>query len=304
MTEKIEAFWGNATADDVARVMAGETVEVRFRGSEKDEWEVKAIAGWGNFNGRDGLSWAARGGLCYNYCCYRYCQVYREPSWYTDKPDPGPGFRLLGKMPDEPVADGDEFFKSGQWHATCRPAGDSQDRTGWYRRRIEQLLSGHRWLANGDRLESGDLYYEKGALLEVGHEYWGNKVVLTEAFMRKIEQPKSEPVEPKFAVGQTVKVVGPKQIPALEWSSVGMAQYAGTTQTIERVELLTNPPGTYYHLKGVVNWCFREDYLEPVEPVESKPVLIRRRVVEIGDEIKLPNGRVLTFNGEGFEVTQ
>jgi hypothetical protein len=41
-----------------------------------------------------------------------------------------------------------------------------------------------------------------------------------------------------------------------------------------------------------------------VEPVESKPVLIRRRAVEIGDEIELPNGRVLVFNGEGFEVTQ
>jgi hypothetical protein len=86
---------------------------------------------------------------------------------------------LLGKLPDEPVVVGDEFFKSGKWYATCRPDGDSQDRTGWYRRRIEA-----------------------------------------------------------------------------------------------------------------------------VEPVESKPVLIRRRVVEIGDEIKLPNGRVLVFNGEGFEVAQ
>jgi hypothetical protein len=46
---------------------------------------------------------------------------------------------LLEKFPDEPVAVGDEFFKSGQWHKTCRPAGDSQDRTGWYRRRIEPV---------------------------------------------------------------------------------------------------------------------------------------------------------------------
>jgi hypothetical protein len=44
--------------------------------------------------------------------------------------------------------------------------------------------------------------------------------------------------------------------------------------------------------------------IEPVEPVKSKPVLIRRRVVEIGDEMELPNGRVLMFNGEGFEVKQ
>jgi hypothetical protein len=241
-SEKIEAFWENATAEDVARVMAGETVEARFWDDDLQGWTTRTLSGWQTtgvrplWHSHDGFVWIR-------------CQVYREPSWYTERPDPGPGFRLLGKFPDEPVAVGDEFFKSGQWYATCRPAGDLQDRTGWYRRRIE-------------------------------------------------------PVEPKFAVGQMVRVVGPKQIPALEWSSVGMAQYAGTTQTIERVELLTNPPGTYYHLKGVVNWCFREDYLEPVEPVESKPVLIRRRVVEIGDEIKLPNGRVLVFNGEGFEVTQ
>jgi hypothetical protein len=179
---KIEAFWENATADDVARVMAGETVEARFRGSEKDEWEVKAIAGWGNFNGRDGLSWAARGGLCYNYCCYRYCQVYREPSWYANKPDPGPGFRLLNKFPDEELKLGDEYFDrlTTTWRrSTNAKAGMPQPEKVWYRRRIE-----------------------------------------------------------------------------------------------------------------------------PVEPVESKPVLIRRRVVEIGDEMELPNGRVLMFNGEGFEVKQ
>ncbi len=172
MTEKIEAFWGNATADDVAQVMDGETVEARFWDDNLQGWTIRTLSGWQTtgvrplWHSSDGFVWTR-------------CQVYREPSWYTDKPDPGPGFRLLDKFPDEPVAVGDEFFKAGEWYETCRPSGDSQDRNGWYRRRIE-----------------------------------------------------------------------------------------------------------------------------PVEPVESKPVLIRRRVVEIGDEIKLPNGRVLTFNGEGFEVTQ
>jgi hypothetical protein len=42
--------------------------------------------------------------------------------------------------------------------------------------------------------------------------------------------------------------------------------------------------------------------IEAEKVVESKPLLIRRRVIEIGDEVKLPNGRVLVFNGEGFEV--
>jgi hypothetical protein len=150
--------------------MAGETVEARFRDDEKAQWFISELAGWTagmiQWYSTDDDFWAQ-------------CQVYREPSWHANKPDPGPGFRLLEKFPDEPLAVGDEFFKSGKWYETCRPAGDSQDRTGWYRRRIE-----------------------------------------------------------------------------------------------------------------------------PVEPVESKPVLIRRRVVEIGDEIELPNGRVLVFNGEGFEVTQ
>jgi hypothetical protein len=106
------------------------------------------------------------------------CQVYREPSWYANKPDPGPGYRLLEKFPDEPVAVGDEFYREGVWNLTCKESG-SPHAGYWYRRRIEQ-----------------------------------------------------------------------------------------------------------------------------VEPVESKPVLIRRRVVEIGDELKLPNGSVWVFNGEGFEVTQ
>jgi hypothetical protein len=109
---------------------------------------------------------------------WHICQVYREPSWYKNKPDPGPEYRLLRKFPDEPVRGGDFIYGSdGVWVDTSPWCNPSQLATIWYRRRIE-----------------------------------------------------------------------------------------------------------------------------PVEPVESKPLLIRRRVVEIGDEIKLPNGRVLVFNGEGFEV--
>jgi hypothetical protein len=166
---KIEQFWRDATADDVARVMAGETVEARFRDSEARNWSVNSckLKGWteGGWACNEGLTWVN-------------CQVYREPSWYTDKPDPGPGWRLLEKFPDEPKLGTDEAWDchSKEWHEPCNN-GIQQDRV-WYRRRIE------------------------------------------------------------------------------------------------------------------------------VEPVESKPVLIRRRVIEIGDEIKLPNGRVLVFNGEGFEVVQ
>jgi hypothetical protein len=197
MTEKIEDFWVNATADDVARVMAGETVEARFRNSKKNEWENGNLRGWSQVE-QDKRFWDQR--------AYQWlkCQVYREPSWFTDKPDPGPGYRLLEKLPDEPKLATDEYWSGEGWMPVGSRDNDQLEQV-WYRRRIEQLLSGHRWLANGDRLESGDLYYEKGALLEVGHEYWGNKVMLAEAFMRKIEQPEPEPKHYVLRVGDTVE---------------------------------------------------------------------------------------------------
>jgi hypothetical protein len=323
MSEKIEAFWQDATADDVAGIAnTRKSIQARFRDEDNKDWLACSLVGWKLSKHFSGAKWIDAEGAMWDQC-----QVYREPAWYANKPDPGPGWRLLEKLPDEPKLATDEAWQSieHRWDLVRNDDGIQAGRT-WYRRRIEQLLSGHRWLVSGDRLESGDLYYEKGVLLEVGHEYWGNKVMLAEAFMRKIEQPKPEPVEPKFAVGQTVKVVGPKEIPALEWSSVGMAQYAGTTHTVKRVELLTNPPGIYYHLGEIDNWAFREDYLEAVEP-EPKHYVLRvgdsvetprghlinvvsssaeQRIysLDAGDKLTLPNGQTITITAKGFEVTQ
>jgi hypothetical protein len=240
-SEKIEAFWQDATADDVAETMkTGKPIPARVRNEDGDSWlDDSFLQGWINGN------WAARGAY------WSHCQVYREPSWWTSRPDPGPGFRLLEKFPDEELKPGDEIWLRGKKWAQSHNAeiGEKlQQKDAWYRRRIEA-------------------------------------------------------VEPKFALGQTVKVVGPKQIPALEWSSVGMAQYAGTTQTIDRVELLTNPPGTYYHLKGVVNWCFREDYLEAVEP-EPVEAPNTYHYTNPGDVVHCPNGTVIVIGSKGFEVTQ
>jgi hypothetical protein len=198
---KIEQFWQDATADDVARVMKGETVEARFWDDEHRGKAVGWLVGWG----RGEPCWYCEqtGGRAY----FENCQVYREPSWYANKPDPGPGWRLLGKFPDEEPQLGDSVFcpDSEIWLELEAGFDPGQLPTHWYRRRIEQLLSGHRWLANGDRLESGDLYYEKGVLLEVGQEYWGNKVMLAEAFMRKIEQPEPEPKHYVLRVGDSVE---------------------------------------------------------------------------------------------------
>lgn len=151
-TEKIEAFWKNATADDVAPVMAGEMVEARFRDSETCEWKIAVLAGWSKFNERDRLPWATRGGIC-----YKFCQVYREPSWWLKRPDPGPGWRLLGKFPDEPKLESDEFFSDldKRWKPVATGSGP-QEYGIWYRRRVEEVEPGpkHYVLRVGDTVET------------------------------------------------------------------------------------------------------------------------------------------------------
>jgi hypothetical protein len=319
MSEKIEQFWVNATADDVAGIANNRNpISARLRDSGKDGWEDGLLAGWKLR--RSDVAWIDADGAS-----WKQCQVYREPSWWTERPDPGLGWRLLEKFPDEAKLGTDECWNPSErkWQQVRNDDG-IQEYQAWYRRRIEQLLSGHRWLANGDRLESGDLYYEKGALLEVGHEYLGNKVMLAEAFMRKIEQPKPETVEPKFAVGQMVRVVGPKGKPARHWAAA-MDEHIGTVCAVRFV-----PPrdyeGMFYKIGEIAEWAFREDYLEPVEP-EPKHYVLRvgdsvetprghlinvvsshaeQRIysLDAGDKLTLPNGQTITITAKGFEVTQ
>jgi len=264
MSKKIEAFWVNATADDVARVMAGETVEARFRDGEKAQWFVSELAGWTagmiQWYSTDDDFWVQ-------------CQVYREPSWCTERPDPGPGWRLLEKFPDEELKPGDEawdVWNDKQWRMPDSANGRlPQGRDIWYRRRIE-------------------------------------------------------PVEPKFAVGQMVRVVGPKGKPARHWAAA-MDEHIGTVCAVRFV-----PPrdyeGMFYKIGEIAEWAFREDYLEPVEP-EPKHYVLRvgdsvetprghlinvvsshaeQRIysLDAGDKLTLPNGQTITITAKGFEVTQ
>jgi hypothetical protein len=265
---KIEKFWQDATADDVARVMAGETVEARFRDIETDPWcsprdltGVKAV-------GDNKLRWFTL------TSSWRYCQVYREPSWYANKPDPGPGFRLLEKLPDEELKPGDEgwdLWHDGKWSESdfAKEGKPQQERT-WYRRRIE-------------------------------------------------------PVEPKFAVGQMVRVVGPKATDARHWDSE-MARHAGTLQTIKYIEEFANPTEIFYGVYGIDSRKFWEDHLEAVEPEPKHYVLRvgdscetpngnRIKVISqdgtqsfvnfgVGDKVKTIHGQTITITEKGFEVTQ
>jgi hypothetical protein len=91
-------------------------------------------------------------------CPWRYCQVYREPSWHANKPDPGPGYRLLEKLPDEELKPGDECFSStGKWDESHKATiGGRQSYGIWYRRRLEPVEPEpkHYVLRVGDTVEN------------------------------------------------------------------------------------------------------------------------------------------------------
>jgi hypothetical protein len=263
--EKIKKFWSDATADDVARVMAGETVEARFRDFDKYDWWSHDLSAWckcsqSKWIDSNGSSWV-------------FCQVYHEPSWHANKPDPGLGYRLLEKLPDEELKPGDEGWdmrNDKQWAESCNAnLGTPQSEGIWYRRRIE-------------------------------------------------------PVEPKFAVGQTVRVIGPKVEPAWHWGRE-MDRYIGLVGVI-RNSPLEDGSRRFYNLEGIGIWCFREDYLEPVEPEPKHYVLRvgdsvespsgdrikcvspsveqRHYALRASDTVGTPSGQTITITEKGFEVTK
>jgi hypothetical protein len=150
----IEKFWRDATAADVARVMAGEAVEARFRDCASYEWKGLALAGWSRGSESDDFVWASAG-----LVHYRYCQVYDPPQWFIGKPDPGEGYRLLEKFPDEALQPGDEVFQLGAWRPSLNHSyAQGQSLENWYRRRIEQPKAEpkHYVLQVGDTAETGN----------------------------------------------------------------------------------------------------------------------------------------------------
>ena len=230
----IEQFWRDATAADVARVMAGETVEARFLGHKEQEWEFRALAGWYRSSNTDDLVWASTG-----FGHYRFCQVYAPPLWWLNKPNPGEDFRLLAKFPDEAVQGGDFRNDDGTWAELCNDCKSDQREGIWYRRRIEQ--------------------------------------------------PKAEP---KFKVGQRVKIVGPKERPAAHWDGC-MDKHIGAVAEVASVSCMVGDK-VFYDLRSIEQWAFREDYLEPVEP--------KRYTLQVGDTVEFPDGWTVTAMGKGIFV--
>ena len=133
---KIEQFWRDATDQDIAKVMRGEKVEARFRDPSAGwgDWVWCAVdnstlflAGWkdGEWFDHEGDDWTQ-------------CQVYEPQQWWLDKPDPGEGWRLLEKFPDEDKLGTDEAWdvEIREWRVTSIDDG-IQCEDVWYRRRIE-----------------------------------------------------------------------------------------------------------------------------------------------------------------------
>jgi len=133
MTEKIEAFWSNATVEDVAVIAnTRKPIPARVRDEETEDWLDCPIAGWKLSKHLPGAKWIDADGAMWNQC-----QVYSEPSWYAKKPDPGEGFRLLGKFPDEAVMGGDfvcNYYE--EWTEMSPGCNPTQFASLWYRRRI------------------------------------------------------------------------------------------------------------------------------------------------------------------------
>jgi hypothetical protein len=131
--QKIEEFWRDATAEDVAKVMRGEKVEARFRDYDHADWTEFDLLGGFATSINYPVSWFDVGGVR-----WFLCQVYDPPQWYTDKPDPGEGYRLLEKFPAEDLQPGDEWFEPAPFETGWKVSHNERQATFlWYRRRIE-----------------------------------------------------------------------------------------------------------------------------------------------------------------------
>jgi len=132
VSDKIEQFWRDATPDDVARVMKGETVEIRVRDGDDEDWVEGEFLGGFHRGSCEEFEWKDRDGVP-----WIHCQVYDPPEWFVNKPDPGEGWRLLEKFPPEEKEAGDEWFsyKTNGWVY----AGELKIQRAevWYRRRID-----------------------------------------------------------------------------------------------------------------------------------------------------------------------
>jgi hypothetical protein len=172
VSDKIEEFWRDATADDVAMIMrTGKPIKARFRDESKDEWisGLNSFLGGGVVSHREVITWISKTTIRWSYC-----QVYDPPEWYINKPDPGEGWRLLEKFPNEDLWSSDEAWNdiAKEWEQTTRL---TQCESLWYRRRIansptssdssrsrDNIPSGWRLLGKDEERLASDAYWSQG----------------------------------------------------------------------------------------------------------------------------------------------
>jgi hypothetical protein len=149
--QKIEQFWRDATAEDTT---SGKHLAARFRDDPNGGWsDNRTLAGWRRTIGEPSLLFYDGTGVPWTQC-----QVYEPQQWWLDRPDPGPGYRLLEKFPAEDLQPGDEWFEHDPLEAGWKVShNERQAKFLWYRRRIEpnapEKLDGC-----VDRLEIGKEY--------------------------------------------------------------------------------------------------------------------------------------------------
>jgi hypothetical protein len=172
VSEKIEQFWRDATADDVASVVKGHKLEMRYRESGDDKWSTEKLflAGY-DASDTDGYHWLSNKGDMLSEC-----QVYDPPEILKNKPDPGEGYRLLEKFPAEELQPGDEWFEPAPFETGWKVShNEKQANTLWYRRRIantptssdscrsrDNIPSGWRLLGKDEERLASDLYWSQG----------------------------------------------------------------------------------------------------------------------------------------------
>ena len=228
---------------------------------------------------------------------------------------------------------------SGEWK--CRAlvgwsrGGESDSfvwaSTGLVHWRYCQVYDPPQWFR--DKPNPGDEYRLLGKFpdeaLQRGDEALGTNGKWSQSYQAKSSgvqvdciwyRRKIEPVNPKFAVGQRVMVVRPKQKPSQHGGS-DIDEFFGYADIVASVrengEKLIS-----YVLEGIDERAFPEDYLEPVvEPVELtlpghpmcrcyvdpsilKPAQAEPNVLypKIGDVIFLPEVGRVRVTARGFEI--
>lgn len=168
MTEYIEQFWRAATPADSIKEPP---MVARFRQDDEPWVHTAQLLGYDRARL---FKWSCSMGENMTRC-FRHCEVYDEPDWHKNKPDPGEGYRLLEKLPEpESLVDGDQWGNTdGAWFPTTRRE-EGQVPEVWYRRKIaanaaeappaptepddEPQMDDHYRLQESDIIQSGDRF--------------------------------------------------------------------------------------------------------------------------------------------------